>query len=480
MLDLAGWQVNLIKRIVQREREREREREVDSRCPSPQRPAPNFDVTGWETQNKPLSAELLTRFLTRTRSDAHPTSALRHLLRHPLSPELGAGTLLVSPLQQEEPAGLSLLRTEPCPISCEWCLPLCEAADGSAHRRKERFLCAPPPKRKKKLPHPKEAADVTEEERRREKHNLPNPSFPHLGEQYPDSSWRGVSFCPSPHAPATRAKSRQTRWHIDPLLWDEKPAQQHLLRFFMCVFWFSTWTAPEQQPDWERVCVCQWVYRLYWFGFGDQEAKMQTPCSLQLGPSPSLGSQGSIGGIHQLEEKQLFEKFWKGTFKAVATPRPESVIVASITASRKVTKWVLNFVVTVFCPPPCEMCLLLSSIDCFSMIWWRNHWTCLVHPETGRILVFWICQDTSTKDIQSYCWIFISMFSFLLRNEHVDHVSQSLSSPQDHAFFDLQFKWKSSCLVETAVCFHYVVNRFDVSTPSKTTIVRTTFLRTIV
>uniref|UniRef100_A0A3P9D3F7 Serine/arginine repetitive matrix 4 n=1 Tax=Maylandia zebra TaxID=106582 RepID=A0A3P9D3F7_9CICH len=35
--------------------------------------------------------------------------------------------------------------------------------------------------------------------------------------------------------------------------------------------------------------------------------------------------------------KQLFEKFWKGTFKAVATPRPESVIVASITASRRVT-----------------------------------------------------------------------------------------------------------------------------------------------
>ncbi|XP_074916060.1 serine/arginine repetitive matrix protein 4 [Chelonoidis abingdonii] len=36
----------------------------------------------------------------------------------------------------------------------------------------------------------------------------------------------------------------------------------------------------------------------------------------------------------QQGEKQLFEKFWRGTFKAVATPRPESVIVASIT-SRK-------------------------------------------------------------------------------------------------------------------------------------------------
>ncbi|XP_022064138.2 serine/arginine repetitive matrix protein 4 [Acanthochromis polyacanthus] len=67
---------------------------------------------------------------------------------------------------------------------------------------------------------------------------------------------------------------------------------------------------------------------------------MQPPCSLQLGPcgpSPSPGSQGGTGSLQQLEEKLLFEKFWKGTFKAVATPRPESVIVASITARRRVT-----------------------------------------------------------------------------------------------------------------------------------------------
>uniref|UniRef100_A0A672NVT6 Serine/arginine repetitive matrix 4 n=1 Tax=Sinocyclocheilus grahami TaxID=75366 RepID=A0A672NVT6_SINGR len=37
-------------------------------------------------------------------------------------------------------------------------------------------------------------------------------------------------------------------------------------------------------------------------------------------------------------EKLLFEKFWQGTFKAVAMPRPESIIVASITARRAVTK----------------------------------------------------------------------------------------------------------------------------------------------
>ncbi|KAK1792454.1 hypothetical protein P4O66_012085 [Electrophorus voltai] len=38
------------------------------------------------------------------------------------------------------------------------------------------------------------------------------------------------------------------------------------------------------------------------------------------------------------DEKQLFEKFWRGTFKAVAMPRPESVIIASIAASRPVTR----------------------------------------------------------------------------------------------------------------------------------------------
>lgn len=45
-----------------------------------------------------------------------------------------------------------------------------------------------------------------------------------------------------------------------------------------------------------------------------------------------------MGSLEHMGEKQLFEKFWKGTFKAVATPRPESIIVASITASRKVIR----------------------------------------------------------------------------------------------------------------------------------------------
>uniref|UniRef100_A0A8C7UUV4 Serine/arginine repetitive matrix 4 n=1 Tax=Oncorhynchus mykiss TaxID=8022 RepID=A0A8C7UUV4_ONCMY len=45
-----------------------------------------------------------------------------------------------------------------------------------------------------------------------------------------------------------------------------------------------------------------------------------------------------MASLEHQGEKQLFEKFWKGTFKAVATPRPESIIVASITASRKVIR----------------------------------------------------------------------------------------------------------------------------------------------
>uniref|UniRef100_A0A8C5FDC8 Serine/arginine repetitive matrix 4 n=1 Tax=Gadus morhua TaxID=8049 RepID=A0A8C5FDC8_GADMO len=36
------------------------------------------------------------------------------------------------------------------------------------------------------------------------------------------------------------------------------------------------------------------------------------------------------------EEKELFEKFWRGTFQAVTKPRPGSVIMASITSRRRV------------------------------------------------------------------------------------------------------------------------------------------------
>ncbi|XP_061674173.1 serine/arginine repetitive matrix protein 4 isoform X2 [Syngnathoides biaculeatus] len=46
----------------------------------------------------------------------------------------------------------------------------------------------------------------------------------------------------------------------------------------------------------------------------------------------------SLENAATLHQKQLFEKFWKGTFKAVATPRPESVIVASIIARTRLPR----------------------------------------------------------------------------------------------------------------------------------------------
>ncbi|XP_024909180.1 serine/arginine repetitive matrix protein 4 [Cynoglossus semilaevis] len=76
--------------------------------------------------------------------------------------------------------------------------------------------------------------------------------------------------------------------------------------------------------------------RLKAVSFGEQKLQMQPPCSLHPGTSLTFDSQSGTGSLHQLEEKQLFEKFWEGTFKAVATPRPESVIVASITSRRRV------------------------------------------------------------------------------------------------------------------------------------------------
>ncbi|XP_057687355.1 serine/arginine repetitive matrix protein 4 [Corythoichthys intestinalis] len=59
---------------------------------------------------------------------------------------------------------------------------------------------------------------------------------------------------------------------------------------------------------------------------------MQTASSVQF----TVESQERSAAM--LHQKQLFEKFWKGTFKAVAMPRPESVIVASIIARTRLTR----------------------------------------------------------------------------------------------------------------------------------------------
>nr|XP_057925619.1 serine/arginine repetitive matrix protein 4 isoform X2 [Doryrhamphus excisus] len=67
-------------------------------------------------------------------------------------------------------------------------------------------------------------------------------------------------------------------------------------------------------------------------------AMMQTESSGQLGASLETAPETTAESAAILQQKQLFEKFWKGTFKAVATPRPESVIVASIIARTRLSR----------------------------------------------------------------------------------------------------------------------------------------------
>lgn len=126
-----------------------------------------------------------------------------------------------------KPLGLSLLRTETCSVTCEWCLDLCEAAERSAHGRKE---CSAAPLQSR-TPRPKERADVTEEERGGERNKI-SPTPPSFiwenNTQPPVGEGQLLSLSPRSRS---RAKSRQTRWHTDLLPWEEKTAQQQLLRF---------------------------------------------------------------------------------------------------------------------------------------------------------------------------------------------------------------------------------------------------------
>lgn len=163
---------------------------------------------------------------------------------------------------------------------------------------------------------------MTEEGRRREKPNTPSTAATtsHPQEQYKPPAGEGqlLSF-PPPRLPL----KRRADGGADTLtLCGETAAAP-------CTLSFSTWTVPEQQHS----CLHESVEHPC-----SQAGQMQPPGTLQLhpsGPSPAPGLQSIAGGFQKLGEKQLFEKFWKGTFKAVATPRPGSVIVASITARRR-------------------------------------------------------------------------------------------------------------------------------------------------
>lgn len=188
----------------------------------------------------------------------------------------------------------------------------------------------------------------------------PRPLLPSFGRTIPSLQLERVSFCQSPHAPAQEPRADRRADTLTCCCERRRRCNNSCCAFY--AVWFSTWTAPRRQPARER--LLPWVCRIHWFAL--DQMQMQPPCSLQLGPcgpSLSLGSQGSTAGLQQLEEKQLFEKFWRGTFKAVATPRPESVIVASITARKRVTEWVTYFLITVRRQThlACLRCVFLSS-----------------------------------------------------------------------------------------------------------------------
>lgn len=118
-----------------------------------------------------------------------------------------------------KPLDLSLLGTETCSGSCEWCLILCEAADGSTQGRKERSDSQPRPR-----PHPKK--QQMWQRRRGGERNTISPTPPSLiwenNTQPPVGEGQLLSL--SPRSPS-RVRSRQTRWHIDLLLREEKTVQ---------------------------------------------------------------------------------------------------------------------------------------------------------------------------------------------------------------------------------------------------------------
>lgn len=150
--------------------------------PFTQCPAPNFDVTCRETQNNPLSAELLTRFsLTHSgipTLQLTDTPALRHaatLASTPAQPSACArGRTIISTLKRctlaaRKAQGLSLLTTEACSIYCQGMPNFVWSCRKGG---KKGALWLPNPTQTPS----QRAADVTGEERRREKHNLPYPS----------------------------------------------------------------------------------------------------------------------------------------------------------------------------------------------------------------------------------------------------------------------------------------------------------------
>lgn len=196
--------------------------------PFTQCPAPNFDVTCWETQNNPLSAELLTRFsLTHSgipTLQLTDTPALRHaatLASTPAQPSACArGRTIISTLKRctlaaRKAQGLSLLTTEACSIYCQgmpnfvW----------SCRKGKKRSALA-------SKPNPDPIPKSSRCDRRGEAERETQSPLPLLIWENNTRSLVGEGQLLSFSARSrSRVKSRQTRWHIDLLLWEEKTEQ---------------------------------------------------------------------------------------------------------------------------------------------------------------------------------------------------------------------------------------------------------------
>lgn len=203
-----GWKGKGKNRLAVMRSEPERERKDVRRCPSPQRPAPNFDVTDRlrDTKRAPLSRT--PHLIHRTLSSAHQCwKPFMRSLGHLLNPEPGLWAIIFITTAARTPLGLSPLRIEAHSFShdagsvldCWW-----------EHSMGEDTA----------TPHPDSRQQQMWQKRRGGKKesnriSLPlDPSLPHLGEQYPSSSWG--DFVSLPTLKIQKQTDTLTHWPAAP------------------------------------------------------------------------------------------------------------------------------------------------------------------------------------------------------------------------------------------------------------------------
>lgn len=260
-----GWEVNLIKGIVEWDKwntETERERMTEGvPLPCVQPLTLTSQTERHKTSGSPLSSSLdfhshtlqrifmpaLRHAATLASTPAQPSAAVR---RRPINSTPKHCTQATrkhlvshSSLQQKDWNMLHFSWVMPNSVwSCRR-----ELTGGKGALRLPTLTQTPSHK----------AADVTEKERRREKHNLPHPSFPHLGEQYSASSWRGSAFVPLPTLPLKSAEQTDALTHWPAAVRGEDGAKQslHSTQFESVL--------GQLLSDSQCECVFPWMRRLY-------------------------------------------------------------------------------------------------------------------------------------------------------------------------------------------------------------------------